>query len=654
MHGYRHGRRYYLNDIPLDEAVKKFHAALEKSGALEPSPAESIPLDQANGRVTAEAVWAKSSSPHYDAAAMDGIAVNSRDTVGATETSPVRLRVGEQAFFLDTGDPIPPGCDAVIMVEVVHEVDESTIEIQAPVPPYQHVRPLGEDIVATELVLPQNHRLRPQDLAACAAAGLAEISVRRPPKVAVIPTGTELVPPGTALEPGHIVESNSIMLAAMIDDWGGEVARKPPVPDDRSQLEAAVLQALDTSDIVVVNAGSSAGLEDYTATVVEGLGQLLVHGVALRPGHPVVLGVVKDKPVLGIPGYPVSAAITCEIFVKPLIERKLGVPAQGREKTTATITRKVLSPIGEDEFLRVRLGRVGNKMVATPTQRGAGVIMSLVRADGLVLVPRFSEGVDAGEKVEVELLRPAAHLEGTIVAIGSHDMTLDLLANELHRSNPELTLASSNVGSLGGLLALARGEAHMAGCHLLDEETGEYNMPFVRRYVKGRLVTVINLVNRVQGLIVPAGNPKAIASLEELARDDITFVNRQRGSGTRVLLDYMLKRDGLSAERIRGYEREEYTHLAVAAAIMGGRPDVGLGILSAARAMGMDFVPLLEEQYDVVIPTEFYESDLLQPLLSLIRSESFRKQVDALGGYDTAKMGEVVGEVVAELGGQGP
>ena len=421
--------------------------------------------------------------------------------------------------------------------------------------------------------------------------------------------------------------------------------RYPPVPDDYERLKAALLEAVDSSDIAVMNAGSSAGSEDYTARLVEELGQLLVHGVALRPGHPVVLGIVNNKPVLGIPGYPVSAALTCEIFVKPLIERMLGVPARARQKVEATISRKVPSPMGEDEYVRVRLGRVGDRMIATPIQRGAGVIMSMVRADGLVLIPRFLEGVGAGEEVTVDLLRSLEEVEGTVVAIGSHDVTLDLLASELRRMDPKLSLASSNVGSLGGLLALSRGECHMAGTHLLDEETGEYNVSFVKRYANGREVVLVSLVKRVQGLIVPPGNPKAVSSLEDLSRDGLTFVNRQRGSGTRVLLDYKLRQSSLSPDQIRGYEREEFTHLAVAAAVAGGRADVGLGVLSAARAMGLDFVPLLTEQYDLAIPRELYESDLLAPVMSLIRSDDFRKKVEALGGYDTSTMGDVVAEL---------
>ena len=644
-----HLRRYYLSDIPLDQAIQRFHAALEQVGALAPSEAEPVPLDQARGRVTAGPIWAKVSSPHYDSAAMDGIAVRATDTVGATETSPLRLALGDQAVWVDTGDPMPPGFDAVIMIEVVHQVDDSTVEVQSAVAPYSHVRPLGEDIVATELLLPDNHRLRPVDLGACAAGGLSEVPVRRRPTVAVIPTGTELVSPGVPLKPGDIVESNSIMLAGLIEEWGGEAVRSQAVPDDHGRLKATVREAVRRHDIVVVNAGSSAGSEDFTAAVVEELGQLLVHGVAFRPGHPVVLGLVDERPVLGIPGYPVSAALTCEIFVKPLIERKLGVQSPPRERATATMTRKVLSPMGEDEVLRVRLGRVGGKMVATPIQRGAGVITSLVRADGLLLVPRFSEGVDAGQEVAVELLRPADEIERTIVAIGSHDLTLDLLASHIHAREGRMSLSSANVGSLGGLMALSRGEAHLAGTHLLDAETGEYNLSFVRRYLEGRAVVVMNLVQRVQGLMVPGGNPRAISSLDDLQRDDVTFINRQRGSGTRVLLDYKLAQAGIAREHVSGYDREEYTHLAVAAGVAGGRADVGLGILSAARALGLDFVPLLTEQYDLVIPAELLEAELLQPLLEVIRGEEFRREVEALGGYDVSTMGRVV----AELGGGG-
>lgn len=638
------GRKYYLEDEPVDKAILRFHTALKEAGTLIPTPSENIPLNLAHGRVTSSSVWAKISSPHYDAAAMDGIAVRSQETVGATETMPVQLKVGDQAVWLDTGDPIPIGFNAVIMVEVVHEIDDSTIEIMEPATPYQHIRPIGEDIVATELVLPQGQRLRPHDLAACAAAGISELSVRKYPKIAIIPTGSELVPVGTTPKPGSIIEFNSLMLSAMAESWGAQAKRYLPIPDDYERLKTTLLEAVSDSDIVAINAGSSAGSEDYTAKLVEDSGQLLVHGAALRPGHPVVLGIVNGKPVLGIPGYPVSASLTFEIFVKPLVERMLGVPTNISQQIEATLSRKIPSTLGDDEYIRVKLGKVSNKMIATPIRRGAGVIMSMVQADGLILIPRFVEGISAGEKITVNLLRSLEEIKRTIVIIGSHDVTLDLLASELRRMDQNISLASSNVGSLGGLLSLSRKECHLSGTHLLDEETGQYNLSFLKHHVKNEPMMLIGFVKRLQGLIVPRGNPKNISSLQDLIHNNLIFVNRQRGSGTRVLLDYKLRQHNLESDHISGYEHEEFTHLSVAAAVAGGRADVGLGILSAARAMNLDFIPLLTEQYDLAVPREHYESAVLTPIMTLIQSEDFKEKVESLGGYDTSMMGEILAE----------
>jgi putative molybdopterin biosynthesis protein len=634
-------RKVYLQPIPLDEALQKFSGALEAQKLLLPLPGEVIPVEAALGRVTAKPVWARLSNPHYNAAAMDGIAVRAEETRGTSETNPIRLKAKEQFQWVDTGDPILPPFNAVIMLEHLHPLGEEEVEIRASVPPWHHVRAMGEDMVATELILPEGHTLTPPDIGAIAGCGLKAVEVRRRPRVAVIPTGTELVSPGAPVKPGDIIEFNSLMLAGMIQEWGGEAKRGEIVPDDYPKIKAALEEALATHDLVIINAGSSAGSEDFTASIVEELGELLVHGIAIRPGHPVVLGIVRKTPVIGIPGYPVSAVITCDILVKPLVCRLLGTAVPERPKLQAIMTRKVLSPIGEDEFLRVKLGRVGDKIVATPLSRGAGVIMSLVRADGLVRIPRFSEGVHAGATVTVELFRRPEEIEKTIVAIGSHDLTLDLLANLLRRKDPDLHLSSSNVGSLAGLLALQRGEAHMAGSHLLDEESGEYNVPYVQRLLPGEKVVVMTLVHRDQGLIVPKGNPKGIATLQDLTREDVSFVNRQKGAGTRVLLDYKLKELKLDPAKIIGYEREEFTHLAVAAAVKGGAADVGLGILAAARALELDFVPLLKECYDLVIPEVHYESPLLRPLLELITSEAFKQAVEALGGYDTSDTGRL-------------
>jgi len=697
-----HDKTPYLHDIGLDEAVRAWHKALVQSDATGTLASQSLPVAECLGRVTAAPVWARISSPHYHASAMDGYAVAADATSGATETRPKRLAIGQQVFYVDTGDPMPAGTNAVIMVEEVQVLPAPSpptplpqgegsllpprplgeggrggegagqIEIIAAIPPWRHVRPMGEDIVATQLVLPSNHRLRPADLGAAVGCGHTHLAVRRRPRVAIIPTGTELVRLDAlggpeALKPGDIVEYNSIVLGALAEEWGCVVSRLDPLPDDFELIRAATAAALEDHDLVVINAGSSAGSEDFTARVIASLGQVVVHGIAIRPGHPVVLGVARGrehgpdalrnstrsqgKPIVGIPGYPASAAMTFELLVKPVIYAMQGLLPPERPQISAKLTQKVYSSMGEDEFLRVTLGQVGEQVVATPLQRGAGVIMSLVRADGIVRLPRFSEGEHAGAAVTVELLRPPEAVRNTIVSIGSHDMTLDLLADQLRRLRPELSLTSSNVGSYGGLLALQRGEAHLAGSHLLDEVTGEYNIKTIRELGLSREsghadgVVLLRFVGRVQGLIVPAGNPQGVASLQDLARPEVSFINRQRGAGTRVLLDFELAKLGIKRRQVQGYERQEYTHLAVAAAVASGTASCGLGILAAARALRLDFVPLFNEQYDLVIPRRFYHGELLAPLLAVIRSSEFAATVDALGGYDTSGIGQVIAEL---------
>ena len=650
--GNSHERNIYLHDVPLDEAIADWHAALRAAGLLAPLGKETISLTDALGRVTAQPVWARISSPHYHAAAMDGYAVRSEETRGATETSPLLLRLGEQALAVDTGDPLPAGMNAVVMIEQTQPVSRDGaeyIEILASSAPWTYVRPMGEDIVASELVLAANHRLRPQDLGALAGSGHTQVTVYRRPRVAILPTGTELVTIGSELKPGDIIEYNSLMLGSQAEEAGCVVTRLPIVRDNYAAIRDVVTAALESHDLVAINAGSSAGSEDYTAAIVQELGELRVHGIAIRPGHPVVLGLARGKALVGIPGYPVSAAMTFDLLVKPLLYRWQGLEVPENPTVQATLTRKVLSPLGEDHFLRVTLGKVSGRLLATPLAGGAGVLMSLVKADGVVQIPRFSEGHNAGEQVRVELMRPLSSIDTTIVAIGSHDLTLDLLADRLRQGQPRRSLSSAHVGSLSGLLALQRGEAHLAGCHLLDEASGDYNVDTIRRLLTphGVRVVLLGFVNRQQGLMLPKGNPKAIASLEDLLRADVAFVNRQRGAGTRVLLDYALKRKGLNPRHISGYERQEYTHLAVAAAVKSGAADCGLGILAAARALELDFVPLFDERYDLVIPIEHYESELLAPLLGLIggRDDAFVAAVQALGGYDTDQMGEVLAEL---------
>ncbi len=646
----------YLHDIPLVEAKARFEAALKDAGCWRVLGPETIPLDEnALGRVLAEPVWAKISSPHYHAAAMDGFVVRAYQTAGAQPSTPLVLRIGDQARYVDTGDPIPEGFDSVIPIENVEPLNESgeiskeirkpgSIRIRSAVTPWSHIRLMGEDIIATQLVLPSGERLRPVDLGGIAAAGYQEIKVARKPRVAILPTGTELVPIGSKLKPGAILEYNSLVLAAQVNAWGGLATRLPIIPDDFDAICARVQEAAADHDLILLGAGSSAGAEDFSAKVVEKFGTLLVHGVAVRPGHPVILGMLKfgqrRLPVIGVPGYPVSSALTGEIFVEPLLARWLGRRANELPVETAQLTRKISSPGGDDDYIRVVLGKVGGKTLAAPLSRGAGIITSLVRADGLLVLPRGVQGAEAGETVSVQLYSKKTIIERTIFCIGSHDLTLDLLAQFL--AECDRRLVSANVGSQGGLLALSRGEAHLAGSHLLDPETGEYNLPYLPQYLPGIPVRVVALALREQGFLVQRGNPKKIKNLADLSRPGINFVNRQRGAGTRVLLDYALSQEGIPPESIQGYNQEEYTHLGVAAAIASKRADCGLGIAAAAQALDLDFLPLFQERYDLVIPQEHAKSQLLAPLFDVLAGKEFRAAVMSMPGYDVSVMGKMI------------
>ncbi|PKL52043.1 MAG: molybdopterin biosynthesis protein [Nitrospira bacterium HGW-Nitrospira-1] len=652
-------KNVYLNTISLSNAIRKWREKIESEKVC-PLVTEGIPAGQSLGRITSEAIFAKASSPFYHASAMDGYAVKFTDTFGASERSPKKLDYRTQAVYVNTGDPMPDGFNSVIMVEDVniiqrqdaepvmqnaHEGVIEYIEIIQPATPWQHVRVIGEDIVCTELIAPENHKIRPVDIGALISGGHTTVSVRRKPKIVIIPTGSEIVEPGSALRKGNIIESNSFILSALVHEWGGETMRNNPVPDSIEEIKKAILRGCELGDLVVVNAGSSAGSADFTVDAIAELGEVIQHGINIKPGKPVILGWVKNTPVLGIPGYPVSAFITFSIFARILICALQGRELPEPEYITAKMSRQVASSLGQEEFLRVKLGKVGENMIATPLSRGAGILMSLVRADGFVRIPAMSEGIGAGAEVNVELLREKDEIGNTVVCIGSHDNSLDLLANILKKNHPGFSLSSAHVGSMGGLIALKKGEAHMAGTHLLDEGTGEYNVPYLQRLLGDRGIVLMNLVYRQQGLMVIKGNPKKIGSFEDLLREDIIFINRQGGSGTRLLTDKYLRENNISSGDIKGYDREEYTHMGAASAVLSGIADTGMGILAAARALDLDFIPLARERYDLAVMREYMNTGPVAAVLQIIReNQDFRTSVEKLGGYDVTDMGKIIYE----------
>lgn len=627
-------RNLYLDTKPVEEAAELYLNALRPVITIQ---YETIPVTESLNRVTRHATYAKYSSPLFNASAMDGIAVISERTVAATEVAPVTLKEKEDYIVVDTGDPIHPPYDAVIMAEDLVETKDG-VQITASAAPWQHVRPIGEDIVAGEMILPSRHKIRPIDVGVLLSAGITRIEVVKRPRAAIFPTGTEIIEPEDTPREGSIIESNSRMFENMVIEAGGEARRFPPIIDDYEQIRDHIAKAACEYDMVIVNAGSSAGTEDYTVHVLRELGEVIVHGVAIKPGKPVILAVVEGKPVIGLPGYPVSAYIGFENFVLPVLAMMGQTALKKNEVVTASVSKRLVSSLRHKEYVRVKVGKVGDKMVAAPLARGAGAAMSLVRADGFCVIEQNSEGVEAGEPVQVELYRDKAEVENTVVIIGSHDLILDVAADMMPNLHPGMFVSSTHVGSMGGLMALKRKEAHLAPIHLLDEETGEYNLSYIRRLFGSGKIALIKGVGRTQGILVKKGNPLGIKGIEDLS--GCRYVNRQRGAGTRVLFDYKLKQLGIAPEQINGYEREAATHMAVAAAVGSDGADAGMGILSAAKAMDLDFIPVGPEEYDFAVPLEYLELPHIKAFIEILKMDEFHKRLDELGGYTYERAGE--------------
>ncbi|MBI9088622.1 MAG: molybdopterin biosynthesis protein [Desulfobacterium sp.] len=637
-------RNVYLEMKSINEARK---ILFDKFPSQPSMPLETVATTDAVGRILGEPAMAALSSPNFHAAAMDGIAVDAATTFGAGEETPVVLEPGTNAFWVNTGHMMPPDTNAVIMIEHLNIIDDHSVEIEAPVFPWQNVRKMGEDIVATELLFPRGHTITPYSMGALISGGVFSVRVRKQPKVLIIPTGNELRQveeiQTDGMNPGEVIDSNSHVLGVLCQERGATYVRHPLLKDNLKTMTAAVEKAAGAGyDMILIIGGSSAGSEDFAKPIISALGEVYLHGVTMMPGKPVMFGKIQGIPVFGIPGYPVSAIVAFEQFPGPLLLAMQGLHKPDREKIMVAPGRKMTSKLGQEEFVRVKIGSVDQGLIASQLPRGSGSITTLTEADGIIRIPANTEGLTEGEEVEAELLRPLPAIEQTVVITGSHDNTLDLLADQIRRGTGTVRISSSHVGSMGGLMAIKKGACHMAGSHLLDPADGSYNISYIKRYLPNEHVWVVNLVMREQGLILPRNNPKGIQGLGDLKQGDLSFINRQPGSGTRILLDYKMEALGIKPHEIQGYATEEYTHMSVAVAVLSGRADAGLGIHAAARALDLSFIPIVTEEYDLIIPDRFFHTEKIQTLIKTIKTEAFKERVQALGGYGTEKTGEIL------------
>lgn len=619
-------RNIYLKTVTLEEALRCFK---ENTASSLHKDIEEISIEESFGRTTAEPVYAGYSNPNFNAAAMDGIAVISTKTHQADERNPITLIKQTEFVFVDTGDVIYEPYDSVIMIEDVKIIDETHVEITTPSHPWEHVRMIGEDFVVGEMLVTRNHKITAVDLGALVSGGIEKLKVYKPIRVGLIPTGTEIVEKGTKLKPGDILESNSYMFAGMVLENGGIPIRYPVVPDDKELLRNALCKAVRENDLVVINAGSSAGSEDYTAALMKELGEVWIHGIDIKPGKPAILGAIDQKPVVGIPGYPVSAYMTFKHFVVPMLENC----KSPKECVEAVLSQAVPSSLKYKEFVRVQLGYVDGKVIATPLKRGAASTMSLVKANGILTIEKESEGFTAGSSVTVEKTRNHLELKNALVSIGSHDLIMDWVADLLLEGRKDTYLLSAHVGSMGGIMAIKRREAHLAPIHLLDIDSGIYNVKEITRYLHNEEMILIKGIKRWQGIYMRQDD-RMIDDLTELVKSNLLFVNRQKGSGTRVLTDYLLNKHKVDTGLVRGYQTEVLTHTAVAQAVLSHNADIGIGIESVAMQMGLLYKPLAKEDYDFLIPKRYMDLQVFKDFMDILQSEAFKQRLEKAGGYE--------------------
>ena len=623
-------RNIYIDNIDVELALEKYFSEISFD-----FKSEKISVLDSVGRVTSKAVYANYCSPTYPASAMDGIFIFSEKIKEATEVTPVYLNKNDFKY-VNTGNPLDLSLgDCVVMIEELIELEDGNFKIIKNAKPWQHIRPMGEDIIAGEMLIKSNHKILPQDLGALITGGIKEIEVYKKPTIAIIPTGDEVIDIfKEEFKEKSVIDCNSYIFSAQIKEWGGIPYIQERLKDNYNEMKKSLNELSKNYDVIIVNAGSSAGSKDYTKSVIEEIGEVVIHGVAIKPGKPTILGKINGKPVIGIPGYPVSAYLAMDIFVKPLLEKMTNI-FNVESFVDGKLGKSIVSSLKHKELVRVTLHKNKDEYIVMPLARGAGITTSLSKADGILEIPRSVEGISVGERVKIKLLKPLKEIDNNLVSIGSHDVIMDLIGDSIK-------LCSTHVGSFGGILAIKQRNTDIAPIHMLDEDTGEYNISFIQKYFPSEDMVLVKGVERIQGLIVQKGNPLKLKEIKDILEKNVKFVNRQRGSGTRILLDYWLKNENLNYRDLKGYDYEVGTHLDVAMAIKNGTAEAGLGIMEAAKITDLDFIPLAKEEYDFLINPEIKNSEKIKEFIKFLKSDFLKKKIESLDGYSLNKSGEVI------------
>lgn len=627
-------RNVYLDSIDLKDVPIVLKKVLEDISFKRVS--EKTKTKDSLGKITSKSIYANASSPSYNASAMDGVAVLASTTFEATESNPVTI-TSNYFEIINTGNVLPSEYDAVIMIEDIEENNDGSITIIKSVSSFENVRPIGEDIVLGELVIPKYHKIKPIDISGLLSAQINKVDTVKLPKVLIIPTGDEIINDEQIIK-GKIVDSNSYYKQNRFLELGIKADVSEVQKDNYEVLRNFIVSKAKEYDLILIGAGSSAGTKDYAKSIIQENGKVYCHGINIKPGKPTIIGTINNTPVIGMPGYPVSTYMAFEEVVKPLIEMMTGIKKQENVVMKAKIVKKVYSSLKNHEFVRVRLGFVDEQLVAVPLDRKAGVTMSLIRADGILKIEKNNEGYEAGDFVDIKLIKNIAEIRNNLTIIGSHDIMFDVLESILIEEG--INVSSSHVGSYGGVKAISSGQCNISPVHMLSDD-GDYNTHLIDKYLD-KSFKLIKGVSRKQGFYVKKGNPKNIKSIKDLLKPGINFVNRQRGSGTRILFDKLLKDNLIDPFQVNGYLYELPSHLLVAESVKDERFDVGLGIESVANMFQLEFIEIGFENYDFIVNDSFIKNPMYTKFIDAIRSKEFEMKLLEIGGYIINNIGSEI------------